>query len=74
MSNATTAAIETLQLISPYGGEPAIFNVHVDVKIPVTFDFTIFFFKQFSKLYYLHTTKLFCTLKDETNEIIQIIK
>jgi hypothetical protein len=37
MSNATTAAVETLRLISPYGGEPAIFNVHVDVKIPVTF-------------------------------------
>ena len=36
MSNATTTE-ETLQLISPYGGERAIFNVHVDDKIPVTF-------------------------------------
>lgn len=33
MSNVKT---ETLQLTSPYGGEPAIFNFHVDVKIPVS--------------------------------------
>ena len=26
---------ETLQLISPYGGDPAVFNVQANVTIPV---------------------------------------
>jgi hypothetical protein len=59
MSNATTAAVETLQLISPYGGEPAIFNVHVDVKIPVTYTILLFFLNYFpnSTIYSILNTK-----------------
>ena len=32
---------ETLKLISPYGGEPAIFNVQPNVKIPVNLNVNI---------------------------------
>jgi hypothetical protein len=56
----------TLQLISPYGVKPAVFNVPMDSKIPVSCRYSF----HYCGLDIRIKKKI---LKDEQNEILQII-